>query len=120
MVLSVNAAELPSLRARLETLARPRSLARARFAVHDDGRASWEAPTTAMEIARVIQSACVAACVSVAGSLLWSWMFFVALPVGFSVGLSWAIGTMTLDRRRLRAEARRWLRAATASAAGSP
>jgi len=115
LLLDVAATELPSVRARLSSATRPALLRRVRFEVHDDGRATFAAATVMTELARVLQSSAVAAGVSVTGSLALNWMYYEALPIGFTVGAAWCALTMTLDRRRLRAAARRFLRAAASS-----
>jgi hypothetical protein len=119
LILDVTAAALPAVRAQLSTIARPTRLKRASFVLHDDGRATYDAPTVGLELARVAQSVGVATCISVATSLALNWMFYLALPAGFAVGLGWAAFTMSIDRRRLHAEARHLLRAAATSAAAA-
>jgi hypothetical protein len=109
VILDVKASELPAVRARVP----------AGYTIHDDGRASYELPTTLREIARVAQAVGVAACVSAGGSFAFEWPVQVALPVGFVVGLGFAAWSITLDRARLHRAARALLRATCASARSS-
>jgi hypothetical protein len=110
VLLDVGAKELPRVRARLDEAQRPREMARARIVVHDDGRATYEVPTFTWELARVAQAVGVATCVSVGTSLGLAWMIQRALPAGFLVGAGWAAFTIFLDRKRLHAIARPFLR----------
>ena len=109
LILDVRASELPAVRARVP----------AGYVIHDDGRASYELPTTLREIARVAQAVGAAACVSAGGSFAFDWPVYVALPVGFLVGLGFAVVSITVDRARLHRTARALLRATCASARSS-
>jgi hypothetical protein len=63
---------------------------RARFALATDG-----------DVARFAQAAGLAALTSVAATILFSWFFFVSLPVGLLVGATWATVKLLGDRRRV-------------------
>src|SRR5579862_8890792 len=53
-----------------------------RIELHADGRASFALDVGWMEMARVAQAVGVAAALSVSSFVLWSWMFYRALPLG--------------------------------------
>lgn len=67
-----------------------------------DGRATWELRLRGAESARATQAVAVAAMASVVGAILFSWYFFVALPVGGGVGLAYAAVAIWGDRARAR------------------
>ena len=109
VLLDVDAGELSRLRSQLATT-RPPSLARGEYLLHDDGRASYSLPVVAWELARVAQAMAIATALAVTLSLGGNRPFYVALPIGFVVGVSWAAFTIALDRRRRHAAARVFLR----------
>ena len=63
-----------------------------------DGRAPWELRLRGAESARATQAVAVAAMVSVVGAILFSWYFFVALPVGGAAGAVYAAIAIWGDR----------------------
>jgi hypothetical protein len=70
--------------------------------VAPDGRATWMLRLRGAESARATQAVAVAAMVSVVGAILFSWYFFVALPVGGGVGAVYAAVAIWGDRASAR------------------
>ena len=67
-----------------------------------DGRATWELRLRGAESARATQAVAVAAMASIVGAILFSWYFFVALPVGGAAGAVYAAIAIMGDRAHAR------------------
>jgi len=108
--------EVPRARALLDEARAKSPLVRRAgpIGLHDDGRVTYALATGWLEVARVLQAVGIATSVSVTTSLAWGWMFHQALAAGGLLGVAWATAFMVLDRRRVRREARSFVRALTA------
>jgi hypothetical protein len=82
-----------------------------RIDVATDGGVSWTLHMGGSERARALEAIAWAALASVAGAILFNWLFIVALPVGGAVGIVYAAQAIAAER----AAARRRLAALLAS-----
>jgi hypothetical protein len=73
-----------------------------RIAVDGDGRVTWTLQLGGSERVRVARGIGWAAAGSIAGAILFNWLFFVALPVGAALGVVYAATAMVADRRQAR------------------
>jgi hypothetical protein len=108
VVLDLAAGDLPAARTALARAAAAGPLGRlgGRLELHTDGRASYDFPVGWAELARVLQSAGLAAATSAGASLGLGWMVHQAIPLGFALGVGWAVTTIARDRLRLHRNAR--------------
>jgi hypothetical protein len=114
-------AALAAARARLDQArGGSRRLRRARLAIDDEGRLSYEVPTGGRTVRRVLEGAALGAAAGAGLALGLGWLLPLAFACGTIAGAGWTAGALGHDRWQLRNELFALMRSARAGDRGAP